>query len=192
MGDILMSDQIYIYPTDTVWGIGANIFSEKAQANIRVIKKSAPDKPMSVLFPGKEILSQFLDYPEVWNDLFPLEVTFLIPKSWCKKEIPDWVASGPFLGIRCLENPEITHILGKEGAPITSTSLNLSGGGPITTFRDATSFQQIEATSGKLIHFQDRKMSGMSSTILKVEEDKSYEIIRHGTNADQIRNILGL
>ncbi|RLA65015.1 MAG: hypothetical protein DRQ88_09925 [Epsilonproteobacteria bacterium] len=187
-----MSDQIYIYPTDTVWGIGASIFSRDAQEEIRAIKKTSPDKPMSVLFPGKNLLAHFIDYPVLWDDLFKLEVTFLIPMSWCKQEIPDWVAKGPYLGIRCLENDELKKILEKEGAPITSTSLNLSGGGPITSLDDAMAFQNNEANSAELIHFKDHHMSGMSSTIVKVEEGNTYEIIRSGTNTSKVRDILGL
>ena len=187
-----MSDSIYIYPTDTVWGIGANIFSRSAQETIRKIKKSSSEKPMSVLFPGRDMLSQFINYPPLWNELFDLEITFLIPRKWCKEEIPAWVFTGPYLGIRCLENAELDFIKEKENAPITSTSLNLSGGKPITSLDEVTSFMENEAKSSELIHFKDREMSGMSSTIVKVEEDKSYEIIRPGTNAKEIRDILGL
>ena len=190
--ELLMSDQIYIYPTDTVWGIGANIFSRNAQEKIRAIKKSTLDKPMSILFPGKELLGHFLDYPLPWNDLFSLEITFLIPRSWCKEEIPDWVATGPFLGIRCLEGDEINSIKERENAPITTTSLNLSGGGPITTLADAKEFQKAQASDSKLLSFKNHSMSGMSSTIVKVEVENKYEIIRAGTNVEKIKSVLGL
>jgi L-threonylcarbamoyladenylate synthase len=192
VGDFLMSDSIYIYPTDTVWGIGANIYSQKGQEAIRKIKKSSLEKPMSVLFPGRDILSRFINYPTLWNDLFELEITFLIPSKWCNEEIPSWVATGPYVGIRCLENAELDFIKEKENAPITSTSLNLSGGEPITSLEDVTSFMENEAKSCELIHFKDREMSGMSSTIVKVEEDKNYEIIRAGANVEKIKDILGL
>ena len=119
-------------------------------------------------------------------------VTFLIPSSWCKENIPEWVATGPYLGIRCLENEVVNILKDKESAPVTTTSLNLSGGGPIVSLEEALSFQENEANSAELIHFKDHKISGMSSTIIKVEENNTYEIIRNGTNTSKIRATLGL
>ncbi|TDJ07380.1 MAG: hypothetical protein E2O68_03750 [Deltaproteobacteria bacterium] len=187
-----MSDQIYIYPTDTVWGIGANINSWKAQEKIKAIKKSSADRPMSVLFPGTSMLKEYVDYPSNWDSLFDLEITFLIPIGWCKREIPSWITKGPYLGIRCFRNDEIDSIREVENAPITSTSLNLAGGDPIITCEDATSFLENAAPTAEMINLQVHKMSGMSSTIVKVEEKDIYEIIRSGTNLEKIKRALGL
>jgi len=187
-----LSDQIYIYPTDTVWGIGANIYSREAQDKIRSIKKSPKDKSMSVLFQGQDMLERYINYPALWNELFNLEITFLIPKNWCKKDIPDWVATGPYLGIRCLENEELTLIRDKEKAPITSTSLNLTGGGPITNIKEVKAFKDENTSLAEVVNLNDQQMSGTSSSILLVKEENKYEIIRAGKNIRKIESVLGL
>ena len=46
--DVLRDGGTVVYPTDTVYGLGANIFQEKAVLDVYQMKERSLDKPMSV------------------------------------------------------------------------------------------------------------------------------------------------
>ena len=54
--DIMAEGGIILYPTDTVYGLGANIFNNDAVKRIYEIKKRDPSKPLSVLVQDMESL----------------------------------------------------------------------------------------------------------------------------------------
>lgn len=188
-------DDVVVYPTDTVWGIGGSIFSEKAQREIATIKKGEYDKPLSVLFPNISTLNEYVRLPEIgnvnWSDFFCLESTLLLPKELFPT-VPSWVIhNSPYVGLRVLDGVITQKIWTKILAPVTSTSLNLTGESPIVKESDAKAFHLENCPSALFIGEQGQKPSGESSTILKFEND-SFSFLRKGRNADEIINVLGL
>ena len=86
---------IYIYKTDTVWGIGQSIYDEKSFNEIALSKGTTNDKPLSILFSNYEELVQYFQLPKEMNenwfaDMAKLEMSFLLPVQWLKKEIPSF------------------------------------------------------------------------------------------------------
>lgn len=174
--------EIFIYPTDTVWGIGASIFDKKSNDEITKIKKTKQGKPLTVLFSSFSQLCEYFSFPEGFDlsNFFSLEVTVGIPISWLKRDVPSWVSSmSDFLCVRILDLKFEKRFLDK--MPLTTTSLNLTGENPIVHFQDA--FQFYEAINSEGIHFiklQTGELSGNSSTIIIFKEDLSFSFLREG------------
>ncbi len=181
-----MNNQIYIYPTDTVWGIGCNIHSEIGFRALCKIKKTTEEKPLSILFQNLEMLRKYLKLSATINEekllkIMSQEVTLLIPSFLASDQFSEFVKSkSEFISIRVVRKNEIEWIFNEIKAPIFTTSLNLTKDPPITSFYDAFRFKEHHAPDSKIIFFGDNNLSGRSSTILKLCDKKRIEVIRPG------------
>ena len=191
-------ESIFIYPTDTVWGIGASIYSENAKKRISEIKGSAENKPLSIMFTDVDtVLASFelpREFTKEWlTKYFRLESTLGLDLKSALIEIPSWVYGGSdVVSIRCLENSTLKEISSHLKAPFFTTSLNKTGEAPIQNFEDAKTFhQQIEGESPFFFGSADHDLSGRSSTIVFFRNG-AFEIIRQGLKIEEIKNHLKL
>jgi L-threonylcarbamoyladenylate synthase len=191
-----MNEKIYIYPTDTVWGIGCNIFSEKSFIEIAKIKKTDPTKPISILYHSYNDLALDVNLPTylpktLFTFLANKEVTFLFPSSFAKSHFPKYLFKlSPFISIRFLENPMYGIMHAEIGAPFFTTSLNITNEPPLLTLDLAKEFKEKYAPDARLIPgLNGHKLSGVSSTIIEFDEMK-FKILRVGKNAEEIKNYL--
>lgn len=118
---------IIIYPTDTLYGLGADIFNEKAIKKIFKIKKRDNKKPISVMvsdYQDVKKLAFISDKQEkIIKKLLPGPYTIILKK---KKIVSDLLTAGSDkVGIRIPKN-KFCRILSKN-LPITTTSANISG-----------------------------------------------------------------
>src|SRR5659263_397130 len=130
--DIIKKNGIVIYPTETVYGIGANIFSNIALEKVFAIKKRDKDKPVSVAvsdFGMMEDLVYIGEKEKRFIAMFlPGPVTIVLKK---KEKVPDILTSGSGLvGIRFPAHETTIQLIQLAGVPITSTSANISGEAP--------------------------------------------------------------
>lgn len=188
-------DDVFIYPTDTVWGIGCSIYSEKGFERIAEIKHTSKNKPLSMMFANsKEVFDSFKLPQEVtleWlEQFFAMETTLGLPLSLSKIRIPKWATGeSEYVSIRCLETSIIKKIHDEVKAPFFSTSLNITGEPPVTKTADAKKFQQNYAQD---CHFfnQDSDLSGTSSTIVFISESLNFEIKREGRKIEEVKKHL--
>ena len=54
------NDTVFIYPTDTVWGIGGSIWSQDAYDKVCDIKGTGRGKPLSIIVSDEEMLNEFV------------------------------------------------------------------------------------------------------------------------------------
>ncbi|MCP4913451.1 MAG: Sua5/YciO/YrdC/YwlC family protein [Oligoflexia bacterium] len=194
-----MKKEILAYPTDTVWGIGCDIYNEEAVAMVHQIKKSDPTKPLSTLIPNVEFLSNILNEDleylnKDWlKKFFSLETTILLPIKSLNVEIPKWVlADSEYASFRCLRNEAIDEIFKQNSNPIISTSLNLTGTPPIIDLEEAeVFFQKYIGEKGRFYPSDAKKLSGHSSTIIKCDPE-GYSIVREGMRVSEVKEFLGL
>jgi L-threonylcarbamoyladenylate synthase len=193
----LNSESVFIYPTDTVWGIGASIQSLSAQKKIAAIKRTADDKPLSIMFTDINILCKSFNFPDnmskSWlRNYFKLESTLAVPLKISRIPIPSWVtAKSDLVSIRCLEHPELKEIGETLKAPFITTSLNLTGEPPIVNFQDAKQFQLAYAPEAEFFGDNSHNLSGRSSTIVFFRGNH-FEIIREGLKVEEIKKHLKL
>jgi L-threonylcarbamoyladenylate synthase len=193
----LNNESVFIYPTDTVWGIGASIYSEDARNIISNIKGSPENKPLSIMFADLNTLYNSFNLPTELNiawlkDFFKLESTLGIPLTLSKISIPAWVTKdSEFVSVRCLENKTIQQIGEALKTPFFTTSLNLTGEAAITSFEAAKIFQKSHAPHVALFGDETHNLSGQSSTIVFLK-GQTFKIIRHGQKTEEIKKHLSL
>lgn len=125
--DTLRNGGIIIYPTDTIYGLGCDIFQHKAIERIARIKKVDPQKAqLSFVCSDLSHLSDFAkQIPtstyRLLKEYLPGPYTFILPAS---KMVPKILQSKKdTIGLRIPEN-NIAHAIVKElGRPILSASL---------------------------------------------------------------------
>ena len=144
----LWQDGVVAYPTEAVWGLGCNPFSEHAVMNLLELKNRSVAKGVILLAAD---IRQFDPFISHLNDLqrqrlkntWPGPVTWLVPVN---SLVPKWI-SGQYdtVALRVTDHPVAAGLSRAFGAPIVSTSCNPEGLAPA---RDA--FQVRRYFSDKL------------------------------------------
>ena len=193
----LNTDDVFLYPTDTVWGIGCSLYSLTGFVKIAEIKKTSKDKPLSIMFSDVKDIFQSFSLPEEvsedWLELFfTLESTLGLPVKSSKIKIPSWAyGQSDYVSLRCLtNNPLMKKISSELQAPFFTTSLNLSGEPPILTLNNARDFHQKYAPTTYLLdsfNTLTETLSGSSSTIVFLKENLDFEIKREGRKSEEIK-----
>ena len=121
--------EIFIYPTDTIYGIGCNALK---QGSVKLIKdiKRRDNRPLSVIAPNKQWISRNL---VVRNKHFikklPGPYTYIMEIK--KRAVARNVNPGlKTLGVRIPDHP-FTNLIKKANVPFITTSVNFSGKNPI-------------------------------------------------------------
>lgn len=125
--EALKEGKIIIYPTDTVYGIGASVFNIEAIKKVYSMKKRSLNKPLSICVSNIEDIYKIAyldrDTEEKLNDIFPGPFTVILKK---KEILPSILSAGSSkIGIR-IPDSKVCIELSRE-FPITTTSANLSG-----------------------------------------------------------------
>jgi L-threonylcarbamoyladenylate synthase len=123
---VLADGGVILYPTDTVYGLGANIFDNKAVKRVFEIKRRSLLKPLSILVRDVETIDLVAkvsrDQKEILNNFLPGPYTFILNK---RKIVPRAITGGStHVGVRVPDN-QLACSLSKI-FPITTTSANLS------------------------------------------------------------------
>lgn len=122
--DVLRQGGLICYPTDTVYGIGCDIFNQKAVKRIHQIKRRPPHKPFSFMCHS---LKHVGDYCHISNTAYrlmrhnlPGAYTFVMPAM---KIVPKIMLSKQkTVGIRVPDNRICLALLEEFGQPILNTS----------------------------------------------------------------------
>ena len=127
---VLRSGGLLVYPTDTVYGLGANALNEKAVKKAYEVKGRDYSKPTHVVVTDWKMIEELTETNELakklYNHFLPGPLTIVLPK---KKTVPDILTSGlPTLGVR-IPNNSVTQSLSRLLTfPYTTPSANKSGG----------------------------------------------------------------
>lgn len=125
--NILEDEGTVVYPTDTIYGLGVNIFSENAIKRVYSLKKRSYDKPLSVCVSQIKDISKIASLDkngeEMIKKILPGPFTIILRK---KESIsPLLTSGGEKIGVR-IPDSRICRELARN-FPITATSANLSG-----------------------------------------------------------------
>ncbi len=121
-----------IYPTDTLYGLGANALNEIAVRKIFRIKNRDLSKPLPMIVRDYSWVKELADikpcYEEIIKKVWPGKVTVVLPK----KDIVLGALTAELnsVGIRIPDYVFTDQLLAKFGYPLTSTSANISGQEP--------------------------------------------------------------
>lgn len=126
-GEILRSGGLVVFPTETVYGLGANALDAAAVRKIFELKGRPTASPLIVHVAGtKQARALAAEWPEEADRLahkyWPGPLTLVVPK---KTSIPDEVTAGlPSVGLRVPRHPVALALLKEAGVPIAAPSAN--------------------------------------------------------------------
>lgn len=125
--DTLSGGGTVVYPTDTVYGLGANLFHEDALQNVYLMKRRPLNKPISLCVSKVEDIQQVAHLnPQldgIIKKILPGPYTLILNK---KEIVPLLITGGTDkIGVRIPDN-SICREISRE-FPITTTSANISG-----------------------------------------------------------------
>ena len=128
----IISGKIFIYPTDTIYGLGCNALNKKVVEKIKQIKKREREKPLSVIAPSIKWIEENCIVDCNLKKYFPGAYTIIFAKK--NKNFLPWV-SGESIGVR-IPKHEFTEKIQEAGVPFITTSVNLSGEKPANKIID--------------------------------------------------------
>lgn len=172
--------KLIVFPTDTVYGIGTNVYDKEACKRIFEVKGRPKHKPLMVLISDismlKEIVDNISPTEQKLIDAFwpgPLTIKFK------KKEgvLPDVVSAGDtYLRARLMSGNLAHKIIQTSGVPIVAPSANLSGSPTGTKIEKIVN--ELDGKVDYILDYGDIEDETVS-TIVQVEEEKVL-VIREG------------
>jgi len=127
---VIRAGGIVAFPTETVYGLGADAFSESALKRVYAAKGRPSDNPSIVhIARASDIGLLAREYPpgvvKLADAFWPGPLTIIVEK---RAEVPDAVSGGlPTVGVRLPDNPVALALIRMAGTPIAAPSANLSG-----------------------------------------------------------------
>ena len=154
---------IIIFPTETVYGMGASSYNYQACKKIYQIKNRPLDNPLIVHLAHIEQIQEIAYIENFYFDFIqhfsPGPITYIL-----KKKDPLIFSTGfPTIGIRIPNHPIAYNLLKSFGKPVSAPSVNFSGKPSITSFNTAKKFffNQVD-----LIFKGENSEIGLESTII--------------------------
>ena len=175
--DVLKNGGVIIYPTDTVYGIGCDIFNKEALQRIKHIKIDPEIKLLSFICSGFKDISKYAkisDYAyRTMKHLLPGPYTFILPAA---KQVPKKLWSKrKTVGIRIPDNPIALKIVDDLGNPIISTSATNRKGDVLFDPSEIRSIFNLQVD----LMLSFGSLSGISSSVIDLSEDEPV-IVRKG------------
>ena len=126
---ILQKGGVIAFPTDTVYGLGADAFNTRAVERVYEIKNRPGHQQFPLLVADVEQLATLAEpIPEfAWflvRRFWPGGLTLVLSR---KDSLPAHLASGPTIAVRVPNHPVCLALIEGLGKPITGTSANVSG-----------------------------------------------------------------
>jgi len=143
--EVLHQGGVIAYPTDTIYGIGCDIFSKSAIQRVRLIKHQKGSTPYSFLCADLKDISQYAHVTDeayrIMRRLLPGPYTFVLRAT---KLVPRIMLSRQkTVGLRVPDNEICLALVRDFGNPIVSTSAALPNG------KVLNDQEEIEAELGK-------------------------------------------
>lgn len=177
--NIIKKGGLVIFPTETVYAIGANALDENAVEKIYIAKGRAKKNPINLLVSNIKMIENIteditvLEY-KIIEEFFPGPITIILKKKDC---IPSVVtAGGDTVGIRMPANKIAIDLIEKAGVPVAAPSANISGKLSAT---DVDGIKKDFEGKVDLIIDGGQSKIGIESTIVKVIND-TIHILRPG------------
>lgn len=182
--DIMAEGGVILYPTDTVYGLGANIFNNDAVRRIYEIKDRDESKPLSVLVSNMDSVELIAhlnkNSREILNEWLPGPFTFILSK---RSLVSPYVSASSKVGVRIPDYP-IARCLASI-FPITTTSANKTGQDTLSNPNDI--LKQIGSDIDLVIDVGELNSEG-ASTVIDLTDSKP-SLVRKGIISNDFKSI---
>ena len=178
----VMNGAVFIYPTETIYGIGGRADNKEVEKRIRSIKERQKVSPLIWIADDIRRFKSFHlhfspNAKRLADKYWPGNLTLILPS----KSTPDGV------GVRISDHPFITALFSEMSVPIFSTSANRSDQ-PYVNDPDAI----YKLFDGKVDFMVDagKLPESKPSTVVKINKDDSVEVLREGVVSKEEINMI--
>lgn len=180
----LLGGNVVIFPTDTVWGVGARWKNAKAVETLYQAKQQPVDNPFGILVANLNDIEELgIDFDslhpqqhramaKLMKAFWPGSVSLVLP--WPTKPL-HYLWPQPTISLRIPNHPVTLELLRHVG-PIVQSSANISGGVTPTTF-EAIEPTFISRTSGVVA---GEAGGELGSTVIDLTDGDRPRILRAG------------
>ena len=189
--NLIKNGELVIFPTETVYGIGANALDKNAVNKIFIAKGRPSDNPLIVHIANKATIDEIAqDITEIERKLIdsfmPGPFTIILKRKEC---IPDNVSAGlDTVAIRMPDNIIAKAIITYAGVPIAAPSANISGRPSGTKIDDIR--KELEGRVSAIVDGGETQI-GLESTVVKVVDEVPI-ILRPGKiTPEEIEKVAG-
>ncbi len=173
----LRKGEVVAFPTETVYGLGADVWNADAVRRIFALKGRPPDNPLIVHVSNREMVESLVtgvseDAAQLMEQFWPGPLTIIFPK---RPEVLDIVTAGiPTVAIRMPDHPVPLRLISETG-PLAAPSANTSGRpSPTRAEHVRQDFgDDVPVIEGGSCQY------GLESTVLDLSR-KPYTILRPG------------
>lgn len=182
---VLRQGGLVVFPTDTVYGVGAAVDRPEAVARIYLVKGRPLDRPIPVLISSLNQIERLVTRVDervrrLAEAFWPGALTIVLPaQDWLPEEI---VRDTGAVGLRMPDHPVALAVIEASGGALATTSANRSGEKEACSAEEA-----LEALGDRveLIIDGGRSPGGVPSTVVAVADD-SLRILRVGALDPQL------
>lgn len=177
--DILKTGGLVGFPTETVYGLGANAMDSEAVGKVYAAKGRPSDNPMIVHIAGEKEMERLTDVitPDMrrlMEAFWPGPLTMVVP---ARPEVPRVTTGGlDTVAVRMPDSSTALELIREAGCPLAGPSANLSGHPSPTTA--AHVYDDLHGRIDAIIQGEPCKV-GIESTVIDMTSDKPM-ILRPG------------
>ena len=189
--ELIRSGGLVIFPTETVYGLGADGLNAAAAARIFKAKERPQDNPLILHVAAPSELDLYC------KDI-PLSARLLADRFWPgpltmvlhrRSIVPDVITAGlETVAMRCPSHPIARELIRQSGVPLAAPSANRSGKPSPTRFSHV--LDDMNGRVEGMIEGGDCEV-GVESTIIDLTEEKPRLLRPGGISLEQLREVLG-
>ena len=190
-GALVRAGEVVAFPTETVYGLGANALNPDAVAKIFAAKGRPQDNPLIVHIARKEDINELTtdlnaNARKIMEHFMPGPITIIVPKAVI---IPDVTSAGlDTVGVRFPSNKYAQDFILACGCPIAAPSANISGRPSPTNAQDV-----LEDMQGKVAGILDGGSCGvgLESTVVDTTSPVPTICRPGGVTYEMLTEVLG-
>ena len=176
---MLKNNDVILYPTDTIWGLGCDATNDEAVEKIFNIKERDESKSLIILVNSEQMLERYVDnIPDIAFELVSVAerpLTIIYPKG--KNLAKGVCAADGSVGIRICCDEFCNQLLTQFQKPLVSTSANFSGK-PSPEFFGDIEPELISIVDYSVKFRQHDRQKNTPSSIIKLNADGTITVIR--------------
>lgn len=188
---VIQKGGLVVFPTETVYGLGANVFNQPAVKKIFQVKKRPLDNPVIVHLASikdLEKVAQKISFQslKLAKKFWPGPLTLIFKK---KKNIPSEVSGGlETVAVRVPKHKVALALIKKAKVPLAAPSANLAGRPSPTKVEHV--IEDLEGKVEMILKAGPTKI-GLESTVLDLSDKKPVILRPGGTSREKIEKEIG-
>lgn len=187
---LLREEEVVALPTETVYGLAGNAFSDVALAKIFEAKNRPADDPLIVHVKDKQQVQQLVTEispiaEKLMEAFWPGPLTILFPKHF---SVPSLCTSGlPYVAIRQPQHPMFREVLSRCGFPLAAPSAN-----PFGYVSPTTAAHVADQLNGRIPYVLEGGPCrvGIESTLVRIDGKTIFILRSGGISPEEIKSVL--